>query len=72
MIKYIRKIIWNIASKTADFRGKERIIALISRPSSLNQITIKRQGVTWYMQGHDLNEFHVAIKKITLHYFQAV
>ena len=38
-------------------------MALISRPSALNQITIKRHGVTWYLQGHDLNEFYIAVRK---------
>jgi len=63
MYKYIRKLIWNISSKTNNFKGKERAVALVSRPRALNQISIKRQGVNWYLQGHDLNEFAIAVRK---------
>jgi FkbM family methyltransferase len=63
MLKTFRKLIWGLSSKIGPFKGKERVVALLSRPSALNQITIKRQGVIWYLHGHDLNEFAIAVKK---------
>ncbi len=33
------------------------------RQGALSQIAIKRQGVNWYLQGHDLNEFAIAVRK---------
>lgn len=62
MFSFFRKIIWNISSNINHFRGKERIVALLSRPSVLNQIIIKRQGVIWSLQGHDINEFYIAVR----------
>jgi hypothetical protein len=41
MINMIKKLIWDISSKIGIFKGKERVLALITRPSSLNQIVIK-------------------------------
>jgi FkbM family methyltransferase len=62
MFNFFRKFIWNISSRIIHFRGKERIVAFLSRPKIFNQITIKRQGVIWSLQGHDLNEFYIAIR----------
>lgn len=63
MINTFRKLIWDISSRTIPFKGKERIIALISRPRDLNQVKLNRDGVLWQLQGHDLNEFYIAIRK---------
>ena len=63
MIRSFRKMMWNISCQIDNFKGKERIVALLSRPSALNQIKIERQGVIWYLQGHDLNEFAIAVRK---------
>jgi len=63
MLNSFRKLIWNLSAQTEHFKGKERIVALLSRPSALSQISIKRQGVNWYLQGHDLNEFAIAVRK---------
>jgi 23S rRNA U2552 (ribose-2'-O)-methylase RlmE/FtsJ len=63
MLSSFRKLIWNLSSQTEHFKGKERIVALLSRPGALSQIAIKRQGVNWYLQGHDLNEFAIAVRK---------
>lgn len=63
MFKLFITAIWELSSKIPVFKGKERIVALLSRPSSLNTITIERQGVIWNLQGHDLNEFYIAVRK---------
>ena len=62
MIKSFRKLIWNLSSQTDHFKGTERIVAFLSRSSALNQITIKRQGVIWNLQGQDLNELAITVK----------
>jgi len=56
-------MIWNISLKFSDFKGKETIAALFSRPIALNQVEIERQGVIWHLQGHDINEFAIAVRK---------
>ena len=63
MINAFRKLIWDVSSKTGSFRGKERLVSLISRPRDLNQVSVERDGVSWLLQGHDLNEFVLAVRK---------
>jgi len=63
LVLRLRKLIWDISSKTNHFKGKERFVDLISRPRSSNKIFIKRQGINWYLQGHDLNEFYIAVRE---------
>jgi FkbM family methyltransferase len=63
MLNIFRKFVWYVSSKTGTFKGKEGFVRLISRPNSLGSITVNRQGVAWLIQGHDLNEFAVAVRK---------
>ncbi len=58
-----RKLIWDISSQTTHFKGKESFVDLISRPRAVNKVLINRQDVNWCLQGHDLNEFYIAIRK---------
>src|ERR1035441_988577 len=62
MINLFRKLIWNVSAKTGTFKGKERLLAFISRPRSLNRIRVERNGVSWLLNGHDLNEFYIAVR----------
>lgn len=62
VVNFFRKIIWGLSHKTSNFKGKESLVALISRPNSLNHIEINRQGVNWLLQGHDVNEFAIAAR----------
>jgi FkbM family methyltransferase len=61
-MKLLRKMIWDLSASTSPFRGKERLVALISRPKSVSQIKISRQDVIWSLEGHDLNEFYIATR----------
>jgi len=63
VIDTLRKLIWDVSSQIVPFKGKERILDFISRPRSLKLINIKRDGVSWLIQGHDLNEFYIAVRK---------
>jgi FkbM family methyltransferase len=63
MIVYFRKVTWKISSLLPSFKGKERIVSILSRPLKGSQIKIKRQGIIWSLYGHDLNEFSVAVRK---------
>jgi FkbM family methyltransferase len=63
MLNIFRKLIWYVSSKTPTFRRKEGFVRLISRPNSLGTVTISRDGVAWLLQGHDLNEFAIAVRK---------
>lgn len=63
MFNYLRKIIWDWSSRVEPFQGKERFVSLITRPNKLNHLKITRQGVTWILYGHDLNEFTLAIRQ---------
>ena len=63
LLLLLRKFIWDVSSKTIHFKGKERFVALITRPRSFNKVLIRREGVNWYLHGHDLNEFSIAIRK---------
>ena len=62
MLSEMRRLIWEAAYRTRPFKGKERLVALLARPRSLDQVTITRQGVNWRLQGHDLNEFAIAVR----------
>lgn len=63
MFNGFRKLVWDVSSKTGTFKGKERFVSLISRPDSLGFVTVNRDGVWWLIQGHDLNEFKIAVRK---------
>src|ERR1700682_2173576 len=63
MFKAFKKLIWYLSYQTKAFKGKERLVALISRPRSLDLIKIERQGVNWFLQGHDLNGFAIAVRQ---------
>lgn len=63
MIVYFRKFTWKISSLLPPFKGKERIVSLLSRPLMGSSIKIKRQGIIWSLYGHDLNEFSIAARK---------
>ena len=63
MINYLRKFIWDLSSKTKTFKGKHRLVGLISRPKNTYGFKIQRQGVDWFLDGHDINEFSIAIKE---------
>jgi FkbM family methyltransferase len=62
MLSPFRRLVWYVSSKTAPFKGKERVVSLISRPGSTGSVTIQRGGVGWVVQGHDLNEFTIAVR----------
>ena len=62
MLNLFRKSVWYVSSRTPPLRGKERLVALLSRPNSPRLLRIKRGGVFWLLQGHDLNEFALAIR----------
>lgn len=63
MIVYFRKFTWKVSSLLPPFKGKERIVSLLSRPLMGGSIKIKRQGIIWSLYGHDLNEFSIAVRK---------
>ena len=62
MLSSFRRLVWYVSSKTTPFKGKERVVSLISRPGSPGSVTIQRGGVGWVVQGHDLNEFTIAVR----------
>jgi FkbM family methyltransferase len=62
MFAGLRRLIWEASYRTRPFKGKERLVALLSRPRNPDHSTITRQGVNWYLQGHDLNEFAIAVR----------
>jgi FkbM family methyltransferase len=62
MLTQFRRLVWYWSSKTASFKGKERVVSLVSRPGSAGSVTIRRAGVAWAVQGHDLNEFAIAVR----------
>src|SRR5438552_3483116 len=63
MFKAFKKLIWYLSYQTRSFKGKERLVALISRPRSLGHVKTERQGVNWFLEGHDLNEFAIAVRQ---------
>src|SRR4051794_3478472 len=63
MLNIFRKFIWYLSSRTKHFRGKERLVSLVSRPANSGSVFIRRDGVTWQVRGHDLNEFALAVRK---------
>src|SRR3954468_22910100 len=63
MLSLYRKFIWYLSFRTRTFKGKERLVSMLSRPSSPGTLMINRGGVAWLIQGHDLNEFAIAVRK---------
>jgi FkbM family methyltransferase len=59
-----KKLIWYLSSKTLPFKGKERIISLITKPSKNYYKKILRSGVYWSLYGKDLIEFSIAVRNI--------
>ena len=59
-----KKLIWYLSSKTLPFKGKERIISLITRPNKNYYNKILRNGVYWSLYGKDLIEFSIAVRNI--------
>jgi FkbM family methyltransferase len=62
MFNYFRALVWNWASHTRPFKGKERLVSFVSRPRGTRQLTIVRQRVRWHILGHDQNEFNIAVR----------
>jgi FkbM family methyltransferase len=62
MFDSVKRWIWGVSSRTPPFRGKERLVALLSRPRRVSYSQITRQGVRWSLHGHDLNEFAIAVR----------
>ncbi len=63
MIVFFRKCIWKLSSLLPSFRGKERVVSILSRPIGGSSIKIQRQGIIWSLHGYDLNEFSIAVRK---------
>jgi FkbM family methyltransferase len=63
MGNYLKKLIWKISSLLPHFKGKEMVVGILSRPSSDSTLQIKRQGIIWSLNGCDLNEFSIAVRK---------
>jgi FkbM family methyltransferase len=63
MLNLYRKFIWYLSFRTGPFKGKERLVSLLSRPTGPGSMTVNRDGVAWLIQGHDLNEFAIAVRK---------
>jgi FkbM family methyltransferase len=63
MLKRFREAVWELSHRTPAFRGKERIVGLLSRPGVAEGSIIEREGVRWFIQGHDVNEFTLAIRR---------
>jgi FkbM family methyltransferase len=61
--KFLRKAIWDVSSATPVFKGKWRIVSLLTQPSADDAIKISRHGVNWLLRGHDINEFMIAMFK---------
>jgi FkbM family methyltransferase len=62
MLGRFRKLVWDLSSRAATFPGKERLVAIVSRPRRLGEIVIEREGVAFAIRGHDLNEFVLAAR----------
>jgi FkbM family methyltransferase len=62
MMNAYRQLIWYASSRTAHFKGKERLLSLLARPSGPDASVIEREGVKWAVRGHDLNEFAIAVR----------
>lgn len=63
IIDGFRKLVWKISSETPNFKGKLRMVNFLSRPTTPDGINITRDGVKWFIQGCDLNEFRAAVQK---------
>lgn len=63
MVRLLREAVWGLSHRTPHFRGKERMVSWLARPSAFQFSTIQREGVTWQLYGHDLNEFYLAARR---------
>lgn len=61
--KFLRKAIWDIASGTPPFRGKLRLVSMLTKPDAHEAVRVRRNGVSWMLRGHDLSELKIAILK---------
>ena len=59
-----RKACWNLSAATGPFKGKERLLAWLTRPSRPSGVSVRRGGVSWQLHGHDLNEFYIAARPL--------
>jgi FkbM family methyltransferase len=60
----MRKLLWEIASRTPGFKGKSRLFSALSRPSKPAGTVVSRQGVRFRLWGHDLNEWYIATQSL--------
>ena len=63
MFAILKKLIWWLSHKTPSFKGKGKLIGLITRPNKSREITIKREGINWNIYAHDFIEFNIATRK---------
>lgn len=62
-MRFLKEQIWELAHRTPPFKGKERLVAFLSRPSGSPESRILRAGVRWEILGHDINEFVLAVRR---------
>ena len=62
MLNFFKRMVWDWSSDTKPFMGKESVVSWITRPKKPAELKIRRAGVTWSLQGHDFNEFKIAIR----------
>jgi FkbM family methyltransferase len=60
----MRKLLWEIASRTPGFRGKFRLCAALARPKGPPGTVVTRNGVSYRLWGHDLNEWYIATQNV--------
>jgi FkbM family methyltransferase len=60
----MRKLLWEIASRTPGFKGKARLFAALSRPGGPAGVVVSRHGVRFRLWGHDLNEWYIATQRL--------
>lgn len=60
----MRKLLWEIASRTPGFRGKFRLCAALARPKGPPGTVVTRNGVRYRLWGHDLNEWYIATQNV--------
>jgi FkbM family methyltransferase len=60
----MRKLLWEIASRTPGFKGKAALFAALSRPGKPAGVVVSRQGVRFRLWGHDLNEWYIATQRL--------
>ena len=60
----MRKLLWELASRTPGFRGKARLFAALSRPKTPSGTKVTRSCVRFRLWGHDLNEWYIAAQEV--------